>query len=136
MQRRRRDVARLHCLRFRASLRPAGPLQAVQVAGIHKQDRALYRRRLNLGLEQPRTRNGVAPDKLAAIGYCFGATGVLEMARSGAAVAGVVSFHGRLDSPAPEDAKQVKAKVLFKLVTTTRAGLRITKKRIVACGKR
>jgi dienelactone hydrolase len=58
------------------------------------------------------------------------------MARSGASVAGVVSFHGGLDSPAPEDAKQVKAKVLFKLVTTTRAGLRITKKRIVACGKR
>lgn len=94
-------------------VRPEGPQQAAQVAGIYKQDRALYRRRLNLGLEQLRAQSGVAPDKLAAIGYCFGGTGVLELARSGAAIAGVVSFHGGLDSPAPEDAKQVKAKLLI-----------------------
>ena len=52
------------------------------------------------------------PRRIAAIGYCFGGTTVLELARSGAAVAGVVSFHGGLSSPAPADARNIKAKVL------------------------
>jgi dienelactone hydrolase len=94
-------------------VRPAGPQEAAKVAGTYKQDRQLYRRRLNLGLEQLLAQKSVAPDKLAAIGYCFGGTGVLELARSGAAISGVVSFHGGLDSPSPEDGKQVKAKVLI-----------------------
>jgi dienelactone hydrolase len=50
--------------------------------------------------------------KTAAIGYCFGGTTVLELARSGTAVSGVVTFHGGLDSPAPADAKNIKGKVL------------------------
>ena len=50
--------------------------------------------------------------RIAAIGYCFGGTTVLELARSGADVAGVVSFHGGLDTPAPADAKNIKCKVL------------------------
>ncbi len=54
----------------------------------------------------------MAPGKLAAIGYCFGGTGVLELARSGADVKGVVSFHGGLDSLHPEDAKAIKGRVL------------------------
>ncbi len=52
------------------------------------------------------------PKRIAAIGYCFGGTTVLELARSGADIAGVVSFHGGLGSPAPGDAKNIKAKVL------------------------
>lgn len=51
-------------------------------------------------------------EKVAAIGYCFGGTAVLELARSGAELAGVVSFHGGLDTPAPQDAKNIRAKVL------------------------
>jgi hypothetical protein len=47
-----------------------------------------------------------------AIGYCFGGTTALELARSGADVAGVVSFHGGLSTPEASDAKQIKAKVL------------------------
>ena len=52
--------------------------------------------------------------KVAAIGYCFGGTGVLEMARAGAAVNGVVSFHGGLGAGEGFAAKpgEVKAKVL------------------------
>jgi dienelactone hydrolase len=46
------------------------------------------------------------------MGYCFGGTSVLELARSGAEIAGVVSFHGGLDSPRPEDGKNIKCKVL------------------------
>jgi dienelactone hydrolase len=50
--------------------------------------------------------------RVAAIGYCFGGTAALELARSGADVAGVVTFHGGLDSLKPEDAKNIRAKVL------------------------
>jgi dienelactone hydrolase len=52
------------------------------------------------------------PKRIAAIGYCFGGTAVLELARSGADLAAVVSFHGGLSSPAPADARKIKAKVL------------------------
>lgn len=52
--------------------------------------------------------------KVAAIGYCFGGTGVLELARAGADISGVVSFHGGLDAgPGFEAATgMAKAKVL------------------------
>ena len=52
------------------------------------------------------------PEKIAAIGYCFGGTGVLELARSGAKIDGVVSFHGGLGTPTPEDAKKIACRVL------------------------
>ncbi|MGW1424574.1 dienelactone hydrolase family protein [Bradyrhizobium manausense] len=50
--------------------------------------------------------------KLAAIGYCFGGTTALELARSGAALDAVISFHGGLTSERPADACRIKAKVL------------------------
>jgi dienelactone hydrolase len=46
------------------------------------------------------------------MGYCFGGTTALELARGGADLVGVVSFHGDLDTPKPEDAKNIKGKVL------------------------
>jgi dienelactone hydrolase len=50
--------------------------------------------------------------RIAAIGYCFGGTTALELARSGAALGAVVSFHGGLASAQPGDARNIKAKVL------------------------
>ncbi len=94
-------------------VRPANPQQASQQAGVYKNDRALYRRRLQLGLEQLRNQDHVNKQQIAAIGYCFGGTGALELARSGADVDGVVSFHGGLDSPTPEDGQNIKAKLLI-----------------------
>ena len=47
------------------------------------------------------------------MGYCFGGGTSLELARSGAPVKGVVSFHGSLSTPPPEDAKNIKGKVLI-----------------------
>ncbi len=93
-------------------IRPANQPDAGKQAGIYKNDRDLYRRRLKLGLEQLRARDVVAKNQIAAIGYCFGGTGVLELARSGADISGVVSFHGGLDSPQPEAGKNIKSKVL------------------------
>ena len=94
-------------------VRPANPQEAAKMSSVYKTDRALYRRRLNLGLEQLRGQAGVAQDRIAAIGYCFGGTGVLELARSGADMVGAVSFHGGLDSPTPADGKNIKAKLLL-----------------------
>ncbi|WP_164101842.1 dienelactone hydrolase family protein [Candidatus Laterigemmans baculatus] len=98
---------------YGAEDRPADVQEAREFSGRYKQDRELYRRRLTLGLEQLRAQEQVADDQIAAIGYCFGGTGVLELARSGANIDGVVSFHGGLDSPSPEDAKNIQAKILI-----------------------
>jgi dienelactone hydrolase len=67
---------------------------------------------VNAGLETLRKQKNVDVKHIAAIGYCFGGTTVIELARSGADVAGVVSFHGGLDSPTPADGKNIKTKVL------------------------
>ncbi|HEX2749233.1 MAG TPA: dienelactone hydrolase family protein [Verrucomicrobiales bacterium] len=94
-------------------VRPDGPPGAAKLAGQYKGDRALYRKRLLAGLEQLKSNPNVDASKVAAIGYCFGGTGVLELARAGADVKGVVSFHGGLDSPTPADGKNIKARVLI-----------------------
>lgn len=86
--------------------------EAGKLAGSYKKDRPLLRARTAAGLAALKAQSGVAADKLAAIGYCFGGTAVLELARGGTDVAGVVSFHGGLDTPTPQDAKNIRAKVL------------------------
>ena len=93
-------------------IRPANQPEAAKQAGVYKKDRELYRRRLTIGLEQLRGMEGVAKNRIAAIGYCFGGTGAIELARSGADISGVVSFHGGLDSPQPEIGKNIKARIL------------------------
>ena len=92
-------------------IRPQPP-EAGKEAGQYKIDRKLYRERLLAGLDQLRKTSQADTTQVVAIGYCFGGTGVLELARSGAVVKGVVSFHGGLDSPAPADGKNIKGKVL------------------------
>ncbi|RDS85218.1 dienelactone hydrolase family protein [Dyella psychrodurans] len=78
-------------------------------------DRELMRKRINAALAQLKAQAGTAPidlSKLAAIGFCFGGTAVLDLARSGADVAAVVSFHGGLTTDNPALAKNIKARVL------------------------
>lgn len=93
-------------------VRPSDPQEAGRVATIYKDNRDLLRRRVNLAFEQLKKQKTVDVKKTAAIGYCFGGTAVLELARSGADTLGIVSFHGGLSTPTPKDAKQIKAKVL------------------------
>jgi dienelactone hydrolase len=78
-------------------VRPVPPA-AGEEAGKYKADRALFRGRLLAGLALLRQDERSEPSKLAAIGYCFGGTGALELARAGVELAGVVSFHGGLDA--------------------------------------
>jgi len=78
-------------------------------------DRALMRKRIDAALAQLKAQAGSAPidlSRLAAIGFCFGGSAVLDLARSGADVAAVVSFHGGLDTDNPALAKSIKARVL------------------------
>ena len=70
------------------------------------------RARAQAALEVLATDPRVDPKRLAAIGFCFGGTTVLELAYSGANLAGVVSFHGGLPKARPDDLKRIKAALL------------------------
>ncbi len=59
-------------------------------------DRQLLRRRISAALEKAKTLAMVDVQRIAAIGFCFGGLCVLDLARSGAKISGVVSFHGLL----------------------------------------
>ena len=114
---RAKQLAELGYVAFAADIygkgvRPADAQEASALAGKYKGDRALYRERLKAGLAQLTKNQRVAAGQVAAIGYCFGGTGVLEIARSGQKVKGVVSFHGGLGSPTPGDARNVQGRVL------------------------
>ena len=71
-----------------------------------------WRQRSNAALEAASHLRAVTPPRLAAIGYCFGGQTALELGRSGADLAAIVSFHGGLASPRPQDAVNLKARVL------------------------
>jgi dienelactone hydrolase len=93
-------------------IRPASTQDAGTLAGKYKGDRQLLRARVTAALAVLRQRALVDQKRVAAIGYCFGGTTVIELARSGADVAGIVSFHGGLDSPVPADGKSIRCKVM------------------------
>lgn len=94
-------------------IRPQPPASG-QEAGKYKADRTLFRARLMAALDLLKADERTETTKVAAIGYCFGGTGVLEMARAGAELAGVVSFHGGLDAASNMGAATggVSAKIL------------------------
>ncbi|MGA2192924.1 MAG: dienelactone hydrolase family protein [Nitrospirota bacterium] len=111
------QLARLGYVAFAADIygkgiRPKAKEDAAKEAGIYLNDRALMRARVKAGLEELKKQDLVDPGRIAAIGYCFGGAAVLELARSGANIAGVVVFHGTLSNPNPADARNIKAKVL------------------------
>ncbi len=69
-------------------VRPKNTKEASQQAGALHGDPTLFRARLTAGLEELRLQPLVDRNRIAAIGYCFGGGGVLELARSGAELAG------------------------------------------------
>jgi dienelactone hydrolase len=75
-------------------------------------DGAAASARFQAGLDLLKKQPQTDPDKLAAIGYCFGGKVVLDAARQGVPLAGVVSFHGALVTNTPATPGSVKAKML------------------------
>jgi dienelactone hydrolase len=75
-------------------------------------DRALLQGRMALALRVARSQPEVDAGRLAAIGFCFGGLCVLDLARSGADVDGVVSFHGLVTPPGNTRGNRIQAKVL------------------------
>ncbi|MEA5620099.1 dienelactone hydrolase family protein [Cronbergia sp. UHCC 0137] len=117
VKKRTEQLAKLGYVAFAADIygkgvRPKNQQEAGAQATFYRQDRKLLRERAIAGLKVLQNYNLTDPKRIAAIGYCFGGGTVLELARSGANIAGVVSFHGNLDTPNPNDAKNIKAKVL------------------------
>ncbi|MFH0953872.1 MAG: dienelactone hydrolase family protein [Verrucomicrobiota bacterium] len=111
------QLAQLGCVAFVADVygngvRPTTPDECRAEATKYRSDRRLMRARARAALDELKKQEMVDPARVAAIGYCFGGTVALELARSGAKLRGVVSFHGGLDSPNPEDAKHIQARVL------------------------
>ena len=86
--------------------------EAGKLAGALLKNPDLLRARAQAALKVLAADPRVDPKRLAAIGFCFGGSTVLELAYSGADLAGVVSFHGGLPKARPDDLKRIKAAVL------------------------
>jgi dienelactone hydrolase len=86
--------------------------QAMSVISSLSNDLATLRTRARTALDLVKSQPNVDPKRTAAIGFCFGGTTVLELARSGADVGCVVGFHAGLATIAPHDAKNVRCKVM------------------------
>ncbi len=92
--------------------RPKDRQGASKAAGVFYNNRDLLRKRATLGLQQLQSNDKVDDDRIAVIGFCFGGSTALELARSGAKLAGTVSIHGGLGTDSPSDAANIKGKVL------------------------
>jgi dienelactone hydrolase len=95
---------------FGAGVLPAPPQSPLSVVAPFLADRHLFRRRLSAGLDAFRIYCDI--EKIAAVGYCLGGCGVLELARSGAELRGVISLHGILNTHLPAEPGTIKAKIL------------------------
>lgn len=100
---------------YGAGVRPANTERAQAAVQPLYADRVLMRARMVKALAELRAQEGHAPidpARIAAIGFCFGGSAVLDLARAGADVAAVVTFHGILATDDPALAKHIKARVL------------------------
>jgi dienelactone hydrolase len=94
-------------------VKPKDDQEAFALARIYGEDRPLMRSRAAAGLEVLQKHRLTDSGRIAAIGYCFGGCVALELARSGADIAGIVGFHAGLDTPNPDDGKNIKGKILI-----------------------
>lgn len=85
---------------------------AIELMTAVRSELTRWRGRAQAALDALTAQSGVDHGKLAAIGYCFGGSTSLELARSGAPLGAAVSFHGGLEAPRPDDNKNIRCKVL------------------------
>jgi len=93
-------------------VRPVADKDASVQSVKYRKDRALTRARAQAGLDVLMQQPQVDAARIGVIGYCIGGMVALELARTGAPVAGTAVFHGSLDTPHPEDARNIKGRVL------------------------
>jgi dienelactone hydrolase len=115
--RRARELAELGYFAFAIDfygkgVRPKNPQESAAEAGKYRKDYQLLRSRLQAALQTLREQPQVDKDHIGAMGYCFGGAAALELARSGADVKAVVSFHGNLNTSAPAETGNFRARVL------------------------
>lgn len=114
---RARQLAQLGYVAFAADMYGKGVYgtthdDAAKLAAPYFKERQLMRGRVRAGYDALIRSPQVDPSRTAAMGYCFGGTAVLELARSGAPLKAVVSFHGVLSTPNPADAAGIRGEVL------------------------
>jgi dienelactone hydrolase len=90
---------------------PTSTQEAGKLSGYYKTNFLDYQKRIQLAMEQL-IKMGTNPDQIVVIGYCFGGTGALEVARSKMKVQGVVSFHGGLEKEVSRFVNLISTKVL------------------------
>jgi dienelactone hydrolase len=95
---------------------PVGTENPMEFLRPFMSDVASMRRRITAALDtltREADRRAIGDiNRRAAIGYCFGGLNVLDLARTGADVAAVVSMHGSLSTPQPAKSGDIKAAVL------------------------
>lgn len=90
----------------------SGPEQNAQLMQPFMEDRSFLQERLSTALATLQAQSEVNEDRIAALGFCFGGLCVLDLARTGVEIRGVVSLHGLLGKPGNTDGIPIKAKVL------------------------
>ena len=93
-------------------IRPVNSDQAATLATKYKSDRPLLQSHIRAAYNTLTAMTTVDKGRVVVMGYCFGGTTALELARSGVPLAGTASFHGGLANPIPENAKNIKGAVL------------------------
>lgn len=90
---------------------PADTKAAGEKAGYYKKNITAYHQRIKLAMQEL-IKSGADASRIVVIGYCFGGTGALEVARENFPVKAVVSFHGGLDRDSTRTINPVKTQVL------------------------
>lgn len=114
---RARELAQLGYIAFAVDMYGKGVVtdkadEAGKLAGQFYQNFDNFAKMTKVGYDELLKQEHVDSSKIAAIGFCFGGTCALELARNGADLKGVVSFHGGLKTVHPEMAKNITGKVL------------------------
>lgn len=90
----------------------SGPEENAKLMQPFMDDRTLLQARITTALDAVRSLKEVDGSRIAALGFCFGGLCVLDLARTGADIRGVISFHGLLIPPGNTRGNRIKAKVL------------------------
>lgn len=111
------DIAKLGYIGFALDMYGNGkigksPAENTELMSPFMHDRNLLRQRITAALNAAKNLNQVDKKRIAAMGFCFGGLCALDLARSGAEILGVVSFHGLLSAPQNLPNKKILAKVL------------------------